>query len=86
MANTKQVTDTPFGHGLFPARRSTRRYADTEPVGVLAPRRRPRAPGMHGLLGDVAWRKLPAAVRERFREPVPKVDYVGEFEIGRAHV
>ena len=86
MANTKHVTDTPFGHGLFPARRSTRRYADTEPTGVLAPRRRPRAPGMHGLLGEVAWRKLPAAVRERFREPVPKVDYVGEFDVVRASV
>jgi hypothetical protein len=84
MANTRHVTDTPFGHGLFPARRSTRRYAGIEPTGVPAPRRRPRAPGIHGLLGEVAWRRLPAAVRERFREPVPKVDYVGEFDVVRA--
>src|ERR1700742_4249281 len=87
MANTKQITDEPFGHGLFPARRSTRRYVDRAPNAVTAPPvGRPRPPGIHGLLGEVAWRKLPSAVRERFREPVPKVDYVGEFDVVRASV
>jgi len=86
MANTKQITDELFGHGLFPARRSTRRYANRDSGSVAAPHRKPRPPGMHGLLGDVAWRKLPAAVRERFREPVPKVDYVGEFDVVRASI
>jgi hypothetical protein len=41
---------------------------------------------MHGLLGDVAWRRLPPAVRTRFGEPVLKVDYVGEFDVVRASI
>jgi hypothetical protein len=41
---------------------------------------------MHGLLGDVAWRRLPPAVRTRFGEPVQKVDYVGEFDVVRASI
>jgi hypothetical protein len=43
-----------------------------------------RLPGLHGLLGEVAWRRLPAAVRARFSEPVRRVDYIGEFDIVRA--
>jgi hypothetical protein len=41
-------------------------------------------PGLHGLLGEVAWRRLPATVRARFSEPIRRVDYVGEFDIVRA--
>jgi len=47
----------------------------------------PEDGGRHGLrrvLGEVAWQRLPPAVRERFGEPVRKVDYVGEFESVRA--
>lgn len=40
--------------------------------------------GLHGILGDTAWKRLPAAVRDRFGEPARRVDYVGEFEIVRA--
>jgi hypothetical protein len=40
--------------------------------------------GLQGLLGEVAWRHLPAAVRERFSEPTRHVDYIGEFDIVRA--
>ncbi len=40
--------------------------------------------GLQGLLGEVAWRRLPEAVRVRFREPVRHVDYTGEFDIVRA--
>ena len=75
MANTKTLTFTPR-----PA-----------PAGVPAstsPVRREwhRPAGMHGLLGDVAWRRLPPAVRTRFGEPVLKVDYVGEFDVVRASI
>ena len=41
-------------------------------------------PGLHGLLGEVAWRRLPATVRARFSEPIRRVDYIGEFDIVRA--
>ena len=44
--------------------------------------RRPQ--GLQGLLGEVAWRRLPEAVRARFSEPVHHVDYTGEFDIVRA--
>lgn len=40
--------------------------------------------GLHRVLGEAAWQRLPAAVRERFGEPVRRVDYVGEFEVVRA--
>lgn len=55
----------------------------------LLGRRRPisdtdRLHGLQGLLGEVAWRHLPAAVRERFSEPTRHVDYIGEFDIVRA--
>ena len=40
--------------------------------------------GIQGLLGEVAWRHLPEAVRYRFSEPTRHVDYTGEFEIVRA--
>lgn len=44
-----------------------------------------RAPvGLHKILGDAAWRRLPAAVRVRFGEPARRVDYVGEFDVVRA--
>jgi hypothetical protein len=39
---------------------------------------------IEGLLGEVAWQRLPAAVRARFPDPAVAVDYVGEFEIVRA--
>lgn len=40
--------------------------------------------GLEGVLGEVAWQRLPRTVRARFGEPVLAVDYVGEFEIVRA--
>jgi hypothetical protein len=42
------------------------------------------AASIETLLGEVAWRRLPAAVRARFPDPAVAVDYVGEFEIVRA--
>jgi len=56
--------------------------------GALTPRgATPAEAGHSGLrhvLGEVAWQRLPAAVRARFGDPVRKVDYVGEFESVRA--
>jgi Domain of unknown function (DUF4166) len=40
--------------------------------------------GLHALLGERAWLRLPAAVRARFREPAVATDYVGEFDVVRA--
>jgi hypothetical protein len=40
--------------------------------------------GIKALLGDAAWQRLPAAVRERFMEPARRVDYKGTFDIVRA--
>lgn len=40
--------------------------------------------GLHRILGETAWQRLPPAVRARFGEPVRRVDYVGEFEVVRA--
>ena len=75
MANTKTLTFTP-------------RPAPAEAPESTSPARREwhRPAGMHGLLGDVAWRRLPPAVRTRFGEPVLKVDYVGEFDVVRASI
>jgi hypothetical protein len=42
------------------------------------------AASIESLLGEVAWQRLPAAVRARFPDPAVAVDYVGEFEIVRA--
>lgn len=51
------------------------------PVNGTAPKAHE---GLHGVLGDAAWHRLPAAVRARFGEPVLAVDYAGEFEVVRA--
>jgi hypothetical protein len=40
--------------------------------------------GIRPLLGEAAWGRLPAAVRQRFADPARRVDYVGSFEIVRA--
>jgi hypothetical protein len=40
--------------------------------------------GLHRILGDAAWQRLPTAVRDRFGEPAKRVHYVGEFEVVRA--
>jgi hypothetical protein len=40
--------------------------------------------GLRRVLGEAAWRRLPAPVRVRFGEPALTVDYVGQFEIVRA--
>jgi hypothetical protein len=42
--------------------------------------------GLEGVLGEVAWQRLPRAVQARFGDPAVAVDYVGEFEIVRASV
>ena len=75
MANTKTLIFTP-------------RPAPAEAPASTSPvlREWHRPAGMHGLLGDVAWRRLPPAVRTRFGEPVQKVDYVGEFDVVRASI
>jgi hypothetical protein len=57
---------------------------DPTPTNRVAHRELPRPSGIHGVLGDVAWRGLPPTVRTRFGEPVLKVDYVGEFDVVRA--
>lgn len=75
MANTKTLTFTP---------RPAPAQAPESPSPVRREWHRPA--GMHGLLGDVAWRRLPPAVRTRFGEPVLKVDYVGEFDVVRASI
>lgn len=40
--------------------------------------------GLRHVLGEIAWLRLPAAVRARFGEPVLPVDYVGNFDVVRA--
>jgi hypothetical protein len=40
--------------------------------------------GLESVLGEVAWGRLPQAVRERFGEPPVVVDYIGEFGVVRA--
>jgi hypothetical protein len=75
MANTKTLIFTP---------RPAPEEAPASTSPVLREWHRPA--GMHGLLGDVAWRRLPPAVRTRFGEPVQKVDYVGEFDVVRASI
>jgi Domain of unknown function (DUF4166) len=77
MATIEQITHTVPGGHRNPTPTLTPREAHRELL---------RPAGIHGLLGDVAWRRLPAAVRTRFGEPVLKVDYVGEFDVVRASV
>ena len=40
--------------------------------------------GLQFVMGQVAWARLPEAVRVRFAEPPAAVDYVGEFDVVRA--
>ena len=77
MATIEQITHTVPGEHRNPTPTLIHREAHRE---------LPRPSGIHGLLGDVAWRRLPAAVRTRFGEPVLKVDYVGEFDVVRASI
>ena len=77
MATIEKITHTVPGEHRNPTPTLTHREAHRE---------LPRPSGIHGLLGDVAWRRLPAAVRTRFGEPVLKVDYVGEFDVVRASI
>jgi hypothetical protein len=77
MATIEQITHIAPGEQRNPTPTLTHREAHRE---------FPRPSGIHGLLGDVAWRRLPAAVRTRFGEPVLKVDYVGEFDVVRASI
>lgn len=44
------------------------------------------AKDLRGLLGEAAWRRLPAAVRTRFAAHTRAVDYVGSFEVVRASI
>jgi len=46
----------------------------------------PTPRGLRDLLGEPAWQRLPAAVRERFGDPSRTVDYVGRFDIVRANL
>lgn len=49
------------------------------------PRQRTCTPhSLREVLGAVAWKRLPKAVRVRFADAAHAVDYVGEFEIVRA--
>jgi len=43
-----------------------------------------RHPGIRQLLGEVAWRGLPPAVRARFADGAVATDYTGTFEMVRA--
>jgi Domain of unknown function (DUF4166) len=54
------------------------------PFGITESLPRTAHRGLQHVLGDLAWRRLPPAVRTRFGEPVLTVDYVGEFEVVRA--
>lgn len=49
-------------------------------------RRSSRPHGLRDILGRAAWLRLPEAVRVRFADGAPAVDYVGEFEIVRANL
>ena len=91
-AGKDTATNTARGSGITPAlgllltpafRPSLPNPTPTNRVARRAP---PRPSGIHGLLGDIAWRRLPRAVRIRFGEPVLKVDYVGEFDVVRASI
>lgn len=53
------------------------------PAGVPATTYQPHT-GLRHVLGEVAWLRLPAAVRARFGEPVLAVDYIGNFDVVRA--
>lgn len=49
-----------------------------------ATRQRSPAHSLRDILGSAAWSRLPGAVRVRFADRAPAVDYVGDFEIVRA--
>jgi len=50
-----------------------------------APQQRSYTPhSLEEVLGNAAWTRLPSAVRVRFADTAPAVDYVGEFDIVRA--
>lgn len=54
---------------------------------ALLPLAAPRAAhDLRGLLGEAAWRRLPAAVRARFAAHTRAVDYTGTFEVVRASI
>lgn len=40
--------------------------------------------GLREVLGQAAWSRLPEAVRVRFADGAPAIDYAGEFEVVRA--
>jgi hypothetical protein len=44
----------------------------------------PTHTGLHSVLGDEAWARLPVAVRARFAEPAQAIDYLGKFDVVRA--
>jgi len=71
MAIIEKIRDTTFSADAESRASSTRRE-------LVPPK------GIHGLLGDIAWGRLPPAVRARFGEPIFRVDYVGEFDVVRA--
>ena len=78
MATIKQISDAVPGNVTATDVALGREIAPAFGPPLLRPT------GIHGLLGDIAWRHLPAAVRARFGEPILRVDYVGEFDVVRA--
>ena len=87
--NTIALTSTPpWATPQWPASPRQPPRRPTLPWTVSRPgRATPDRPhGLHGLLGEVAWRQLPPTVRARFSEPIRHVDYIGEFDIVRASV
>jgi hypothetical protein len=73
MSRTEGANDRCFSDGRLPGRQ--------HPI----PQQRIRKPhSIKEVLGNAAWTRLPEAVRVRFAETAPAVDYVGEFDIVRA--
>jgi hypothetical protein len=75
MSRTESVNSGCFHDGCLPAKECL------IPEGRICP---PHS--LEEILGNAAWMRLPRAVRVRFAEAAPAVDYVGEFDIVRANL
>ena len=88
MATIKQIRDAVPGNDTATAHAPGNEIAPALGPPLRNPtatnRVASRRSGIHSLLGDFAWRRLPPAVRARFGEPILRVDYVGEFDVVRA--
>lgn len=73
MSRSETAAGGCFLNGRLPDRRFIARARRSSPPH-----------GLRDVLGHAAWLRLPEAVRVRFADRAPAVDYVGEFEIVRA--